>query len=102
MIGINVENTNSTINKIDSFSLLAVDDTKSMIGCINDLNNNYFGTDIDFLFSDIVNEIEMIKSITSIFNNYSDVLRSVLDAYSSQDVYVKNKYDIVTIEANIK
>ena len=102
MTGINVENTNSAINKIDSLTLLVVDDIKSIVECISDLSNNYSGVDIDFLFHYIVNEIEKIKSITSIFNNYSDVLRIVLDAYSSQEVYVKNKYDIVTFETNIK
>ena len=101
MIGINVDDMTLAIKKVDSYSDSVDSNVESLIKNINELNNLYFGNDINFLFQGLIYEIESIKTIPSVINNYSDVLNDVLEAYDSQSNNVKSKFDIVTDRTNI-
>ena len=101
MNGINVENLNSAINRNDGYYDSINDDVKFMLNNINELNNLYSGSDLHFLFQDLVNQVKNISLIPPIIKNYSDVLNNVKLSYKAQDINMKSQINRVTSETNM-
>ena len=89
MIGVNIDSLNTLIKKSDLILDSLQDNSKKIINCINDLNNCYSGSSLEFLFYEPVKEINNIKTISSVVSSYADVLKSIKTSYLKQDESLK-------------
>ena len=93
MIGVNVDNLNTLIkknnNNLDSFNQNA----KKLISNINELDKYYSGKELEYLFIGLKDQANSLKTISSVLENYSDVLLSVGKSYQQQDLSFKSQID---------
>lgn len=91
MVGVNVDNINTLIKKnnlyLDSFN----SNSKRLVSAINDLKSCYGGSSLEYLFSEPMNEIKNIQTISSVIKNYSNVLSGVKTSYQQQDSNLKTQ-----------
>lgn len=91
MIGINTDNIDTLIKKnniyLNSFNL----NKRKLISSINELDNCYNGSSLEYLFIEPQKEKKNIETISNVIDNYSDILYSVKCGYQNQDQYLKSQ-----------
>lgn len=101
MMGINIDGISGAINRNNGYYESIDDNVKLMLNNINDLNNLYSGSDLQFLFVDLINQVKDIASIPMIVKNYSEVLNNVKTSYKAQDVNLKSQISHMTSNTNM-
>ena len=91
MIGVNLDALNSLIKKNNLYYQSFNDDSKNLIGLINELDDCYKGESLNFIFNEPKSEIKNIKTIAKVIDNYSDVLTNVKLGYQKQDKAFKSQ-----------
>lgn len=101
MMGIDIDKLNSAINRNNGYYDSINDDVKLMVTNINELNTLYSGSDLQFLFQDLVNQVEDVSTIPMIIKNYSELLNNVMVSYKAQDVNLKSQVNHMTSNTNM-
>ena len=91
MIGVNINNLDTLIKKNNLYLSSFNDDSKKLINCINELNACYSGNSLEYLFSEPMNEIKNINTISKVIESYSTTLSGVKDSYQKQDLNLKTQ-----------
>lgn len=100
MIGVNVDNLNTLIKR-NNFHLSSIkSNEKRLINAINELDSCYGGSSLEYLFSEPIKEIKNIQTITSVLENYSNILYGVKISYQKQDETFSNQ--IIHINSNLQ
>lgn len=91
MIGVNINSLDALIKKnnlyLDSFN----DNSNKLINCINELGTCYSGNSLEYLFSEPMDEIKNIKTISNVIESYSITLSGVKASYQKQDLNLKTQ-----------
>lgn len=90
MIGINVDNIDTLIKKNNLYLSSFNNNSRRLVNAINDLNECYSGSSLEYLFKEPINEIKNIQTISNIIENYSNVLYGVKVSYQRQDQNLKD------------
>lgn len=93
MIGVNIDNLDNLIKKNNSYLESFNSNSNRLVDTINDLKSCYNGNSLEYLFSEPMNEIKNIQTISSIIENYSNVLSGVKLSYQQQDSNLKTQID---------
>lgn len=91
MIGVNVDNLDTLVKKNNMYLNSFNSNSKKLIGIINELKFCYSGSSLEYLFSEPIKEIKNIETISSIIENYSNVLIGVKTSYQKQDELLKTQ-----------
>jgi len=89
MVGVNVDGIDNLIKRCDLYLDSYNGNSAKLLSNLSDLQNSYSGNDLNFLFSEPINEIENIKTISGILTNYSSVVGDVKVAYQAQDMNLR-------------
>ena len=90
MIGIN-EDVLDKIIKTNNVYLESINDCKSgVIDSITELENCYFGKDLDTILNQPYKQVDNIKKIVKVINSYNEVLKDVKTSYKKQNSNIKN------------
>lgn len=76
------------INNVNSETL--VDNNNRVLDTISSLKECYSGYDLNFVFSEVIEQQKELKKIINIINNYSVVLSNVKISYTNQDSNISN------------
>lgn len=90
MIGVNVDNIDTLIKKNNLYLNSFNNNSRRLVSAINDLNECYSGSSLEYLFKEPINEIKNIQTISNIIENYSNVLYGVKVSYQRQDQNLKD------------
>ena len=101
MMGINISGLTSAINKNNMYYDAIDADAKKMVANLNDLKNLYSGNDLQFLFQDLVAQVNDVSLIPMIVKNYSDVLKDVETSYKAQDTNLKDQINHISTKTNM-
>lgn len=91
MIGINIDNLEMIIKKNNLYSQSFNSNSKKLESSISDLNSCYSGNSLQYLFSEPMKAIENLRVISTVVENYSNVLYAVKCSYQKQDETFKNQ-----------
>lgn len=100
MIGVNLDNLETLIKKNNIYLNSFNTNKKRLLNSINDLNNCYEGSSLEFLFMELQKEKNNIETISKVIENYSDILYGVKCSYENQDQNFK--IQINRINSNLK
>lgn len=91
MVGVNIDNINTLIKKNNLYSMSFNSNSKKLVGAINELNNCYSGSSLQYLFKEPMDEIKNIQTISNVIEGYSNVLESVKYSYQQEDFNLKKQ-----------
>lgn len=89
MIGVNLDNIDTLIKKNNIYLNSFNSNKKRLLNSINDLNNCYSGSSLEYLFIELSRNKQNIETISKVIENYSNILSSVKNSYESQDQNLK-------------
>ena len=84
-IGVSTDSLNSFIQKNNFYVDSIVENEKSLINAINELDQCYSGKTLDFVFFKIMKEQKNIEKLTRTVQSYSDFLYCIDKAYRKQN-----------------
>ena len=90
MNGIDINNLDTIIKKNNLYLSSFNNNSRRLVSAINDLNECYSGSSLEYLFKEPINEIKNIQTISNIIENYSNVLYGVKVSYQRQDQNLKD------------
>ena len=91
MTGVNVDNLDMLVKKNNLYLNSYNSNSRRLISTINDLNFCYGGSSLEYLFKEPMNEIKNIQTISSVIENYSNILSRVKLSYQQQDQNLKTQ-----------
>ena len=91
MTGVNVDNLDMLIKKNNLYLNSYNSNSRILVSAINDLNSCYGGSSLEYLFSEPMNEIKNIQTISNVIENYSNILSGVKVSYQQQDLNLKTQ-----------
>jgi len=91
MTGVNVDNIDILIKKNNLYLNSYNSNSRNLVSAINDLKSCYSGSSLEYLFSEPMNEIKNIETISGIIENYSNILLGVKISYQQQDQNLKTQ-----------
>ena len=91
MIGVNIDNLDTLIKKNDLYLQSYNNNSRRLISAINELNSCYSGSSLEYLFTEPMKEIKNIQTISSVIENYSNILTGVKISYQKQDLNLKTQ-----------
>ena len=91
MTGVNVDNLDMLIKKNNLYLNSYNSNSRRLVSAINDLNSCYGGSSLEYLFSEPMNEIKNIQTISNVIENYSNILSGVKVSYQQQDLNLKTQ-----------
>lgn len=90
-MGVNINNLDALIKKNNLYLSSFNDNSNKLINCINELRTCYSGNSLEYLFSEPMNEIKNVKTISNVIESYSNALSGVKDSYQKQDLNLKTQ-----------
>lgn len=89
MNGVNIDKLDMLISKNNMYLNSYNSNSRRLISAINDLKSCYSGNSLQYLFSEPMNEVKNIKTISNVIENYSDILSGIKKSYQRQDQNLK-------------
>ena len=89
MSGVNVDGIESLIKRenlyLDSYN----SNSTRLLSVLSELQRCYSGSDLDFLFSDLIDENDQFKIIEDVLGSYPKALDDVKKSYEAEDINLR-------------
>ena len=89
MLGVNVDGIESLIKRENLYLNSYNGNSTRLLSVLSELQRCYSGSDLDFLFADLIDENEEFKTIEDVLNSYPKALDDVKKSYEAEDINLK-------------